>query len=39
VAEADRKGMRRCASGVAETDLVGAVDFNALFARLGQRPG
>ena len=38
VAEADCDGMRRCTSGVAQTDLVGAVDFNALFARLGPRP-
>lgn len=37
VAEADRDGMRRCTSGIAETDLVGAVDFNALFSRLGPR--
>lgn len=37
VVEADRDGIRRCTSGVAETDLVGAVDFNALFSRLGPR--
>ena len=37
VVEADREGVRRCTSGIAETDLVGAVDFNVLFTRLGQR--
>jgi len=37
VVEVESEGIRirRCASGVAQTDLVGAVDFNALFARLG----
>jgi len=37
VVEADCNGIRRCTSGVAETDLVGAVDFNGLFSRLGPR--
>jgi len=36
VVEADREGIRRCASGIAETDLVGAVDFNSLFAQLDE---
>jgi Uma2 family endonuclease len=37
VFEAGREGIRRRPSGILETELVGAVDFNALFARLDQR--
>lgn len=36
VVEADREGIRRCASGIAQTDLVGAIDFNALFSELDE---
>ncbi len=37
VVEVEREGIRirRCTSGIAQTDMVGAVDFHALFARLG----
>jgi Uma2 family endonuclease len=37
VVEADAQGIRRCASGIAATDLVGSVDFNSLFAQLEQK--
>ena len=39
VVESDREGIRRSTSGVLETDLVGAVDFNALFAQLDEPAG
>lgn len=34
--EADREGIRYCADLVLETDLVGRVDFNALFAKVDE---
>lgn len=34
--EADREGIRYCADLVLETDLVGRVDFNALFAQVDE---
>jgi Uma2 family endonuclease len=36
VVEADTRGIRESASRVVETDLVGAVDFNELFAQLDE---
>ena len=36
VQEADREGIRYCADLVPETDLVGRVDFNALFAKVDE---
>jgi len=36
VVEADAQGIRESASRVVETDLVGAVDFNELFAQLDE---
>jgi Uma2 family endonuclease len=34
--EADREGIRSCADLVLETDLIGRVDFNALFAKVDE---
>jgi len=36
VQEADRKGIRSCPDLVLETNLVGRVDFNALFAKVDE---
>jgi Uma2 family endonuclease len=36
VAEADSRGIRKCVSRIPETPLVGAVDFNELFAQLDE---
>lgn len=36
VVEADRDGIRHCTTGVAATELVGAIDFNSLFAQLDE---
>jgi Uma2 family endonuclease len=36
VQEVDREGIRNCADLVVETDLVGRVDFNELFARVDE---
>jgi Uma2 family endonuclease len=37
VIEAHAQGIRRCASGIAATELVGSVDFTSLFAQLDQK--
>ena len=39
VVEADHGGIRRCPTGILETELVGGIDFHALFARLDKRRG
>jgi hypothetical protein len=36
VQEADSEGIRYCADLAPETDLVGRVDFNALFAKVDE---